>query len=275
MKIRAIGTGSRFCRHPLVAASFLIQSGTSNIVVGCGPGTPAKLESIGVPLSSVDMWLLLSTDIDQIGGLFEVANRSSERQPPFLVAPGSVISGVMRVFSDISPAPVEECFDVRPVLSVRIEEDHSRETAVFVPNTDPARPASFGLYLEESGIYLSGNTAPNDERLEKYGRGANLILHACSTETRPTTQATSIDELLASLPDWAQKKTWLYGYDNNYLELCDPLPMLFLPQGTHILDSSRKDKLIEKERFIREQGKRIVGNRKAAAAAHMKNNAIS
>jgi hypothetical protein len=60
---------------------------------------------------------------------------------------------------------------------------------------------------------------------------------------------------------------WLYGYADNYRDLEDPLPMLFLPQGQCAFDSNRKAKHLEKERFIRENTIRLLGNEKSKGAS--------
>lgn len=259
MKIRAIGTGSPFCRHPLVTTSFLIQSENSNVLVGCGPNIPAKLETINLSLDKIDMWVLPYFGFDQIGGLFEVASRLSPSQRPYLVAPNVVLQEVRKIFKAITGKTLDGFFSMRSVKKITINEEHFAEEATFVDNY--FEEGSYGLYLENSQIFITGRCELNEDFLHHYGATAELILHECNLgETHYFGRKTVALQELQSLPLYLQKKLWIYGYDSSYLTVEDPLPMLFLPQGTCIFDSERKDKHLDKERFIRENSKRQLGN---------------
>jgi hypothetical protein len=259
MKIRAIGTGSAFCRHPLVTPSFLIQSESSNVLIGCGPNLPAKLETINLSIAQIDMWVLPYFGVDQVGGIFEIASKLNASHRPYLVAPSSVLQEARSVFKLVTGKPLDNFFSLRAVKKIAINEEHFSEEVVFVDNY--FGEGSFGLYLENSQIFITGRCEFNDDFLHHYGAQAELILHECGLKEnhyygRKTTSLTE----LQTLPLYLQKKLWIYGYDNSYLEVEDPIPMLFLPQGTCLFDSERKEKHLDKERFIRENSKRQIGN---------------
>ena len=254
MKIRAIGTGSHFCRHPLVTSSFLIQSEDSNVLVGCGPNIPAKLETINLSIEQIDMFILLSSRTDQVGGLEEVWNRKKEKKP-YLVAPTLVLN---ELEGNKIYAPLWESFEMRGISKVSLNEEHYSETVRFIKNYLVGQPPSYSLYFEESEVFVSGTTDLNDEFLHRNGMPAEIILHQCITPAQVGAGTTL--QALQELPVYLQQKIWLYGYGNDYLTLEEPLPMLFLPQGSCVFDSERKDKHLEKERFIRENSKRQMGN---------------
>lgn len=262
MRIRALGTGSAFCRHPLVTSSFLVQSDGANIVIGCGPNIPAKLDAINMSSEQIDMWIPLSSSIDQIGGLFEVAASPAKAGKPFITAPHTIITQADEVFSRVTGSPLKEKFELRSALKVSFSEEHFSESLSFVSN----HGRGFGLFFDQAGVFITGDAPANDEFLHRHGSPAQLILHSC-TLTEPATQKgpATITEL-QKLPIYLQSKIWLYGYENSYLNRADPIPMMFLPQGTCLFDSSRKETHLEKERFIRENSKRIIGNRTSPGA---------
>jgi ribonuclease BN (tRNA processing enzyme) len=259
MKLKAIGTGGPFCRHPLVTSSFLIQSETSLIIIGCGTNIPAKLSTISMSADKVDMWIILSPTMDQIGGLWEIASLTKQTRP-FLVGAESVLRQTKNLFELTVGKNLLDYFETRSISRVKIDEEHQSESIKFIPNYHRNIP-SYSLLLEESEIFISGNTALNDEFLHQYGAPAKLILHSCNISNDPSNQSVcpTLEEL-QTLPMYIQSKIWLYGYDNTYTDTEDPIPMLFLPQGTCIYDSIRKDKHLEKERFIRESSRRQLGN---------------
>jgi hypothetical protein len=68
-------------------------------------------------------------------------------------------------------------------------------------------------------------------------------------------------EYLREFPLYVQAKIWLVGYGNSYQTIEDPFPIMFMPQGTCVFDSDRKERYISKERFILNDGKRAIGNK--------------
>jgi hypothetical protein len=259
MKIRAVGTGSPYCKHPLTKSSFLLQTETSNVVIGCGPGVPAKLESINVPVSKIDMWIILSAKPDQVIGLWEVA-AIPKASKPFLVAAEPVLNLVKDFYCNTLAESLDSAFETRATTRVVINDEHSSETVRLIPAYLGNLP-SYSALLEEAEILITGDTSLNDEFLHRWGSGSQIILHSCSLPNEPVVgpKNASLDEL-QTLPLYLQKKIWLYGYGISYVDEIDPLPMMFLPQGTCVYDSDRKEKYLDKERFIRESTKRVAGN---------------
>ena len=258
MKLRAIGTGGPFVRHPLVTSSFLLQSEGGNIVIGCGPNIPTKLDSINLSVEQIDMWMPLTSRLDQIGGLVEVASVSKKK--PFLVAPSPLITELEELFFDLTKTHLSDSFEVRRVLKTTVNEEHNTDTVVFVRNypTGAAFP-SYSVHLEEAEVFISGDTELNEEFLHRYGVPSRVVLHSCSVGKVLGARNATLQEM-QTLPLYIQTKIWLYGYDNTHATLEDPIPMLFLPQGTCVYDSERKEKHLDKERFIRESSRRLIGN---------------
>lgn len=259
MKLRALGTGNPFCRHPLVAGSFLIQSDTSNVVIGCGAQTPSKLEAISLSSKKIDMWLITHVSQDQVGGLPEVGAMLRGQERPYLAAPEAVLREIRDYFFTVTREKLETFFSVQGTSKVTINEEHHSETIHFVNNHHSK--AHFGVVFEEAQVFLSGHCQMNDDFLHQYGAPSKIILHSCQSKEAPFVGSPiSTADDLRTLPMYLQAKTWLYSYSNSYLSEEEPIPMLYLPQGSCIYDSARKDKHLEKERFIRENSKRVAGN---------------
>lgn len=261
MKLKALGTGSPFCRHPLVPSSFLLQSEDSNVVIGCPPTIPAKLESISLSVNDIDMWIVLGNRIYQCGGLEEVAARcSAQNDRPYLVAPKTVLDGVEELLK--LAVPIEYCFETKAVQSINIKEEHYSEFIKFIKV--PSTRETYGIRLEESKIYITGESIVHEDLLYRYGNDAELILH---DGLFSFDYQSHVMERLLKLPVYIQKKIWIYGYTNAYKLDLDPLPMMYLPQGSYVYDSSRKAKYFSKERFLRENSRRKLGNLKATSPA--------
>lgn len=251
MQIRALGTGSRFSKHPLLPACFAIFSENSTILIGCPPQAPAKLASLGEDLAKVSVILPLTSLQDQIGGIPELLLAGHN---PIIAAPKALLDAVVPLLS------VEVCGDVRAKCSVKtitkmaVKEEHFSETLTFVPNYLSKGVASFGLRLEASGIFISGATALNEDWLYKE-MASELILHSCQQRPLPCPSPPPVEEL-STLPMYLQKKIWLYGYEKLDKTTEHPFPMLYVPPLAWIFDSARRDRLLLKERFVRENAKK-------------------
>jgi hypothetical protein len=73
MKLRAIGTGSKFCKHPLNSSSFIITSGDNIVLVGVPWGSVSAIEKYGYNINNISVITFLSPQSDQISGLSELA----------------------------------------------------------------------------------------------------------------------------------------------------------------------------------------------------------
>lgn len=257
MKIRAVGTGSKFCRHPLVPTSFAVMSNKDLILVGAPwPVVPA-LERYGYELDTLAMVILLSPQSDQTAGLVELCARfrGSEKKP-ILLAPAKVLEAVRPQLEQELGFFLDEAFDVKSVVRFHIKEEYFSETITFVPNFMDPRVPSYGLRFESAKIFLSGETSLNEDWLFKE-MGCELILHCCSTKYLSSSRGSPLDEL-KNLPLYLQNKMWLYGYEAEERDAEQPFPMMFLPPGAWVFDSERRDKILSKERFIRENSKKQV-----------------
>ena len=252
MKVRAIGTGAKFCRHPLVPASFLITSGKDLTIVGAPwPVIPA-LERYGYSIEQVKLVTILSPQNDQIAGLVEIASLVSKKKKPILAAPAKLLETVKARLEDELGCFLSDKFDIKSVTRMHIKEEYYSEAISFVPNYLDARIPSYGMKFENAKLFISGETQLNEDWLFKE-MDCEVILHSCSKAGRSPT----ISEL-QSLPGYLQQKMWIYGYDSEAKDIEQPFPMLYLPPGSWIFDSDRRDKLINKERFIRENAKKYT-----------------
>lgn len=251
MKIRAIGTGSKFCRHPLVPACFLVVSGKNLTLIGAPwPVIPA-LERYGYTLDQLSVITLLSPQNDQIAGLVEIAQSVSKKKKPILAAPAKLIEAIKPKLEDELGCFLNDCFDVKSITKLHIREDYHSEVISFVPNYLDARIPSYGLKFETAKVFISGETQLNEEWIFKQ-MDCDLILHSCSFRHG---RSPAVSEL-QDLPGYLQNKMWLYGYEAEAKDVEQPFPMLYLPPGSWAFDSDRRDKTLSKERFIRENSKK-------------------
>jgi len=254
MKLRTLGTGSKFCRHPLIPACFAIEAPDCFALIGAPAQAPARLEALGKSIKDLDMLILLDTGSNQTAGIEELCQIFEKQSTlPYLVAPQRVLSAVNEHFADYYGIRLSDSFNLRATLKITIKDQHHDEELVLVPH--PSDEMSYGLRLPNSGVFISGNCELNEDWLFKEMQ-SEIILHQCSTGSG---DGPGLDEL-GSLPIYLQNKLWLYGYHNNYQQVVDPLPMLFVPQNAVVFDSERRDKWLSKERYIRENSKRILNN---------------
>lgn len=236
MKLRALGTGHAYSRWPLIPPCWLIQTHKSFVLINCPPSAGARLELLGVPLSSVDMVIALGSSITQIGGLDELTHANQARPSrPYLSAPAALLAQIREKIDR------PEGFDFKAVTKVGFKEEHLTETLTFVNNYS----GSYGFRLEQAKVFCSGSASVNEDWIFK-NLDCDILLHDDRVE-------------LLDLPVYLQNKIWIYGYQKQP-EGTDPLPMLYMPQGSWIYDSDRRDKVMAKERYIRENSKRVIGN---------------
>ena len=253
MKVRAIGTGAKFCRHPLVPASFLIVSGNDLTLVGAPwPALPA-IERYGYNLDQISLITFLSPQNDQIAGLVEIAGLVNKKKKPILAAPAKLLSTVKLQLEDELGCFLGERFEVKSVTKMFIKEDYFSESIVFVPNYLDARIPSYGLRFEHAKLFVSGETQLNEDWLFKE-MACEMILHSVSSKSGRSPILSELQEL----PGYLQNKMWIYGYEAEAKDIEQPFPMLYLPPGSWIFDSDRRDKLMSKERFIRENSKKCT-----------------
>jgi len=257
VKIRAIGTGSKFCRHPLVPASWLIISGEDLTLVGAPWSVVPTLERYGYAIEKLAVITLLSPHVDQIAGLLELAGifRHAKKKP-ILAAPGQLLSLVRTKLEGELGFYLDDAFDVKTIARLHIKEEYYSESISFVSNFLDPRIPSYGMRFENAKVFISGETQLNEDWLFKE-MGCEAILHSCTTTKASLGKSPALEEL-KDLPTYLQSKMWLYGYEVDTKDAEQPFPMMFLPPGSWIFDSERRDKLLSKERFIRENSRKQV-----------------
>jgi hypothetical protein len=245
MKIRLIGSGSPYCRHPLVPVSLLVQtSDGGNLVVNCPPQISSKLESIAMSLSDIDVWLLTSAGVSWSGGIEEVCNTQLTKSTVLAAAP-SLMPTLREKYAPSrgSNKKVSEVSSPK----VRLEDDHFEEKISYDQS---------GVVFESSSVALTD--------IHGIAKFADCQTILCNVMNGTTDMSVEFD-YLREFPLYIQAKIWLVGYGNTYQTIEDPLPIMFMPQGTCVFDSERKERHISKERFIASEGKRLVGNKPKAS----------
>ena len=255
MKLRAIGTGSKFCKHPLIPSSFIVSSDDKLTLIGAPLATTAALEKYGYKVEDISVITFLSPQSDQTIGLIELAHIfRNKKKKPILAAPARLLSVMRDRIETELGFFLTESFDVKSALKIHIKEEFYTEIITFVPSfINPSIP-SYSLRFETSKIFLTGETSLNEDWLFKEV-GNDLILHSCKSSDRSGGQSPLVSEI-QELPMYLQSKMWLYGYDIASKDIEQPFPMMYLPPGSWVFDSERKDKLLNKDRFIRENSRK-------------------
>lgn len=255
MKIRAVGTGAKFCRHPLTPASWLVVSNTDLTLVGAPWNIVPTLHRYGHDITKIAVIMILSPHMDQVAGLVELAAIFKEiKKKPSLVAPAKLLQLIRDKVEPELGFFLDEAFNLKAVTKVMIKEEYFSESISFVANYMHPYLPSYGLRFETAKVFLSGETKLNEDWLYKE-MSCDLILHACNTLGNTIGAAPSLKEI-EELPMYLQSKIWLYGYEVQTKENVQPFPMMFVPPGAWVFDSERRDKLLSKERFIRENSKK-------------------
>lgn len=248
MKIRLIGAGYNFCRHPLVPVSLLVQpSDGGNVVINCPPQMSAKLESINMSLDSVDVWALTSTDVFRSGGIEEVCNTPLKSST--VITAGTALMMQLKKKFNISRGVNGKIKEVSSSF-ICVADEHYEERITY------GRSANEVVFENSRIVVVDLST------IHRHAEWANLILFDVSSGSSDL--SVEID-FLRDLPVYVQQKVWIVGYGNKYSEIEDPFPMMFMPQGTCVFDSERKDRYISKEKFIWDDGKRVAGNASSLA----------
>lgn len=255
MKVRAIGTGSKFCRHPLTPASWLVVSGEDLTLIGAPWSVVPAMQRYGYDPAALAVVAVLSPQLDQIAGLVELSSFfKDKKKKPCLVAPAKLIPLIRERVESETGHFLDDSFSVKAVSKLVIKEEYFSETVTFIPNfMNPLIP-SYGVRFENAKLFISGETVLNEDWLYKE-MGSDLILHMCNTPGTPIGTAPSVAQI-QELPLYLQSKMWLYGYETAAKEMEQPFPMMFVPPGAYVFDSDRRDKLLSKERFIRENSKK-------------------
>jgi hypothetical protein len=255
MKLRAIGTGSKFCKHPLTPSSFLVISDQKLTLIGAPVSSTTALEKYGYDLDNLSVITFLSPHIDQIGGIIELAHIfKNKKKKPILSAPAKLLEKVRERIEPELGFFLNESFDVKSSVKIHIKEEFFTETIVFVPSfINPSIP-SFAVRLESAKIFITGETAINEDWLFKEV-GNDLILHSCRS-TKSSGGVSPFVSEIQELPVYLQTKIWVYGYDISSKDLEQPFPMMYLPPGSWVFDSERRDRLLSKDRFIRENSRK-------------------
>jgi hypothetical protein len=123
MKLRAIGTGAKFCRYPLMPSSFLIISDRKLTLIGAPISSAAALERYGYKLEDLSVVTVLSPYIDQIGGIIELAHIfRNKKKKPILSAPAKLLEKVReRIEPELGFFLSESCV-VKSSLKINIKE---------------------------------------------------------------------------------------------------------------------------------------------------------
>lgn len=256
MKIRAIGTGSPNVKHPLIPSCLVVQSDEDIWMVGCPWPALSALERYSYDVNKLSLITFQTDRMDQISGICALAPLTRIRQEkPIMAAPSALIDSIKKKIEPELGFPLDEAFDIKRIQKMTIKEEYYQETIVFVRSTDD-RHLSYGLRFENAGLFVTGETELNEDWLFKE-MASEIILHTCKTTAHTVSRAPMVEQL-SELPLYLQNKIWLTGYEPDTREAEQPFPMMFLPAGAALFDSTRRDKLMNKSRLIREHTKKQI-----------------
>lgn len=255
MRLRALGTGSKFCKPPLSPPSFVVETGSDIVLIGTPWNIMTTLSAYSYDVTKVSMVIIQNPMIDHIAGLVDLAwHVKDSSKKPMLAAPADLVAELYRRLALDIGVHLHDVFDIKTVTKVMIKEEFFSETIVFVPSYTPHMLPSYALRFESAEIFLTGEAMLNEDWLYKE-MSSEIILHMCrTTKTAPGCSPTVQD--IGDMPTYLLSKIWLYGYEVGTKEQEQPFPMLYLPRGAVVFDSSRRDKLLSKSRYINENSRK-------------------
>lgn len=250
MKIRALGTGSTYSRHPLAPPCFLVYTDGAVVAIGAPFQLSTRLAALGDE-NNLSMVVLLSSTFDQMAGLYELANLP--RKSRIVIATtAAIMQDVKSKLAGFLPPGTLSFFEYKCVTKVSFEEEHFSETMSLVPNYGPDH--SCAIRFENAKVMITGAAPLNEDWLHHH-IDCDLILH--QIDERGITPSPTI-ESLQKIPLYMQNRIWVYGYDDISKE-AQPFPMMYVTPLAWVFNSWRKQKIMSKERVIKENATKQLG----------------
>lgn len=69
LRVTLLGTGTPYPRRGQASAGILVEAGDEKLLLDCGPGSPANLAALEVPLELIDKVFITHHHMDHIGGI--------------------------------------------------------------------------------------------------------------------------------------------------------------------------------------------------------------
>ncbi len=69
LRVTLLGTGTPYPRRGQASAGVLVEAGDEKLLLDCGPGSPANLAALEVPLELIDKVFITHHHMDHIGGI--------------------------------------------------------------------------------------------------------------------------------------------------------------------------------------------------------------
>jgi ribonuclease Z len=69
LRVTLLGTGTPYPRRGQASAGLLVEAGDEKLLLDCGPGSPANLAALEVPLELIDKVFITHHHMDHIGGI--------------------------------------------------------------------------------------------------------------------------------------------------------------------------------------------------------------
>jgi ribonuclease BN (tRNA processing enzyme) len=236
-----IGTGSAFTKRQY-QTNLLVIKGDDHLLIDCGSKCPQALSELGVPLSSIENFIITHSHADHIGGLEEAAltGRYVTQKKPNMV----IDETYQHILWDMSlrggcsyneeEASVMLSFgDFFNAIRPKWLQDYSRETlgaqvgsinikmmrTKHIPDTSLDWQSSFwscGIIIDDR-IFFTSDTRYDEDLVVSYEKKFNFdaIFHDCQFFTGGV--HASIDEL-NQLPGDIKEKMILSHYGDNWEE---------------------------------------------------------
>ena len=237
MQLMFLGSGSAFCITPdnFQSNILLTSAAGRRLLIDCGTDIRFSLAALGLSYRDVDDIYISHLHADHVGGM-EFMGFASKFDPA-CAKPGLYLSESIkdelwnRCLAGGMSAVDNKCCSLSDYFSVHgisqagrfvwegiefmlVRADHVGGKEISM--------SSFGLFFSvgDKSIYLTTDTRFSPQRLGRYFRDADLILHDCETSPNASGVHARFEDLVG-LPKAIRNKIWLYHYDDGPLP--DPL----------------------------------------------------
>lgn len=189
MRVTVLGSGTPLPRRGQASPCILVEAGGDNILLDIGPGGPANLASLEIPLPDADKVIVTHHHVDHIGALDQlwIAGWTFGRGTPLRLWGPPGTERIAELFEEIYQWDVSTRNKVLPPEGAHIDANDYEEGLIYdengvtvnafkVVHTVPHN--SYGLRVEYEGrsLVFAGDTKKCQSLIDN-AQNADVIIH--------------------------------------------------------------------------------------------------